>query len=148
MATRVVATTTAGHWACMWPAMADSWSAPVPVACWLWTPATAAGDPCRRGRWAPLQFCSNVTELPDGTIYFTESTSAFTYEHFKGAAFEARPRGSLFRRDPDGTVLTAAPGLYFANGVTPTADGSALVFAETLGRALSKYWLSGPGQAR
>ena len=38
----------------------------------------------------PLKFCSNVTELPDGTIYFTESTSAFTYEHFKGAAFEAR----------------------------------------------------------
>ena len=31
-----------------------------------------------------LQFCSNVTELADGTIYFTESTSAFTYEHFLG----------------------------------------------------------------
>ena len=82
----------------------------------------------------PLQFCSNVTESSDGTIYFTESTSAFTYEHFKGAIFEARPRGSLFRRDPDGTVLTVVPGLYFANGVTPTADGSALVFAETQGR--------------
>lgn len=90
-----------------------------------------------------LQFCSNVTELADGTIYFTESTSAFTYEHFKGAVLEARPRGSLFRRDPDGTVLTVEPGLYFANGVTPTADGSALVFAETLGRRLSKFWLSG-----
>ena len=46
--------------------------------------------------------------------------------------------------DPDGTVLTVVPGLYFANGVTPTADGSALVFAETQGRRLSKYWLSGP----
>ena len=90
-----------------------------------------------------LQFCSNVTELADGTIYFTESTSAFTYEHFKGAVLEARPRGSLFRRDPDGTVLTVVAGLYFANGVTPTADGSALVFAETMGRRLSKYWLSG-----
>jgi sugar lactone lactonase YvrE len=92
----------------------------------------------------PLQFCSNVTETSDGTIYFTESTSAFTYEHFKGAVLEARARGSLFRRDPDGTVLTVVPGLYFANGVTPTADGSALVFAETLGRRLSKYWLTGP----
>lgn len=91
-----------------------------------------------------LQFCSNVTETPDGTLYFTESTSAFTYEHFKGAVLEARARGSLFRRDPDGTVLTVVPGLYFANGVTPTADGSALVFAETLGRRLSKYWLTGP----
>ena len=91
-----------------------------------------------------LQFCSNVTETPDGTIYFTESTSAFTYAHYLGAIFEARPRGSLFRRDPDGTVLTVVPGLYFANGVTPTADGSALVLAETQGRRLSKYWVSGP----
>ena len=91
-----------------------------------------------------LQFCSNVTEMPDGTIYFTESTSAFTYAHYLGAVFEARGRGSLFRRDPDGTVLTVIPGLYFANGVTPTADGSALVIAETQGRRLSKYWLTGP----
>jgi sugar lactone lactonase YvrE len=91
-----------------------------------------------------LKFCSNVIEMPDGTIFFTESTSAFTYAHYLGAIFEARPRGSLFRRDPDGTVLTVVPGLYFANGVTPTADGSALVFAETQGRRLSKYWLTGP----
>jgi sugar lactone lactonase YvrE len=91
-----------------------------------------------------LQFCSNATEMPDGTIFFTESTSAFTYAHYMGAIFEARGRGSLFRRDPDGTVLTVIPGLYFANGVTPTADGSALVIAETQGRRLSKYWLSGP----
>jgi sugar lactone lactonase YvrE len=90
-----------------------------------------------------LQFCSNVTEMPDGTIFFTESTSAFTYTHYMGAIFEARGRGSLFRRDPDGTVLTVVPGLYFANGVTPTADGSALVIAETQGRRLSKYWLTG-----
>lgn len=91
-----------------------------------------------------LQFCSNVTETPDGAIYFTESTSAFTYEHFKGAVLESRARGSLFRRDPDGTVTTLAEELYFTNGVTVTADGSALVFAETLGRRLSKYWLTGP----
>jgi sugar lactone lactonase YvrE len=90
-----------------------------------------------------LQFCSNATEMPDGTIFFTESTSAFTYANYLGAIFEARGRGSLFRRDPDGTVLTVLPGLYFANGVTPTADGSALVFAETQGRRLSKYWLTG-----
>lgn len=91
-----------------------------------------------------LQFTSNVIELPDGTIYFTESTSALTYAHFTGAVLEARGRGSLFRRDPDGTVSIVADGLYFANGVAPTLDGTALVVAETLGRRISKYWLSGP----
>ncbi len=90
-----------------------------------------------------LHFCSNVTELQDGTIFFTESTSAFTYANYTAAILEARGRGGLFRRDPDGTVLNVMTGLYFANGVTQTADGSALVFAETQGRRLSKYWLTG-----
>ena len=92
----------------------------------------------------PLRFCSNVTETADGTIYFTESTSAFHFEHFLGAVLEARGRGGLFRLGTDGTVTTVVDGLYFANGVTVTADGSALVFAETLARRLSKYWLTGP----
>ncbi len=91
-----------------------------------------------------LQFCSNVVELPDGTIYFTESTAKFAFEHFKGAIFESRGDGGLFRRDPDGTVSTLLDHLYFANGLTPTVDGSALVFAETQARRLSKYWLTGP----
>lgn len=92
-----------------------------------------------------LGFCSNVTETSDGTIYFTESTSAgFGFEHFLGAFLEARGRGSLLRLDPDGTVTTVVSGLYFTNGLTVTADGSALVFAETMGRRLSKYWLTGP----
>lgn len=91
-----------------------------------------------------LQFCSNVVELPDGTIYFTESTAKFSFAHFKGAIFEARGDGGLFRLDPDGTVSTVVEHLYFANGLTPTVDGSALVFAETQARRLSKYWLTGP----
>ena len=92
----------------------------------------------------PLMFCSNVTETSDGTIYFTESTSRFHFEHYQGAILETRGSGSLFRLTTDGTVTTLVQGLYFANGVTPTADESALVFAETQGRRLSKYWLSGP----
>jgi len=92
----------------------------------------------------PLQFCSNVTETADGALYFTESTSAFTVADYLGAILEARPRGSLHRLDPDGTVTTPVDGMYFANGLTPTADGSALVIAETQGRRLSKYWLTGP----
>jgi sugar lactone lactonase YvrE len=92
----------------------------------------------------PLRFCSNATETSDGTVYFTESTSKFHYDYFTGAILEARGDGSLFRLEPGGGVTTLVNGLYFANGVTATADESALVFAETLGRRLSKYWLTGP----
>ncbi len=90
-----------------------------------------------------LTFCSNVVESSDGTIFFTESTSRFHYEYYKGSVVEGRPTGSLFRRDPDGTVSVLASDLYFANGVTLTADESALVFAETTACRLSKYWLIG-----
>lgn len=91
-----------------------------------------------------LIFCSNVTETADGTVYFTESTSAFTIDRYMAAILEARGRGALHRLGSDGSVTTVVDGLYFANGVTPTADGSALVFAETQARRLSKYWLTGP----
>jgi sugar lactone lactonase YvrE len=91
-----------------------------------------------------LTFCSNVVESSDGTIYFTESTDRFHYEYYKGAVIEARGSGSLFRRDPDGTVTRLAAGLHFANGVTLTADESAVVFAETTGARVSKFWLTGP----
>lgn len=91
-----------------------------------------------------LTFCSNAVEAADGTIFFTESTDRFHYEHYKGSVIEARGSGSLFARDPDGIVRTLASGLHFANGVTLTADESAVVFAESTGRRLSKYWLAGP----
>jgi sugar lactone lactonase YvrE len=91
-----------------------------------------------------FKFCSNVTETADGTIYFTESTKDFHFENFTAPIVEARGTGGLYRLATDGVVTTLADGLYFGNGVTLTADGSALVFAETQARRLSKYWLTGP----
>jgi hypothetical protein len=91
-----------------------------------------------------LKFCSNVTETADGSIYFTESTSAFTYQDYLAPFLEARARGSLFKLSPDGTASTVVPGLYYANGLTLTTDGTALVFAELQARRLMKYWLTGP----
>ncbi len=91
----------------------------------------------------PLTFCSNVVESSDGTIFFTESTSRFGYEYYKGSIVEGRPTGALFRRDVAGAVTELAGGLSFANGVTLTADESAVVFAESAGCRVSKYWLTG-----
>jgi sugar lactone lactonase YvrE len=91
----------------------------------------------------PLTFCSNVVESSDGTIFFTESTSRFHYEYYKGSIVEGRPTGALFRRDVAGAVTELAGGLSFANGVTLTADESAVVFAESAGCRVSKYWLTG-----
>jgi sugar lactone lactonase YvrE len=85
-----------------------------------------------------LRFCSNATAAADGTIWFTESTSRFDFEHYLGAIIEHRPSGRLMRRDPDGTVEVVVDELYFANGVTLTADETAVIFAETGASRISR----------
>ncbi|QJY50516.1 SMP-30/gluconolactonase/LRE family protein [Pseudonocardia broussonetiae] len=86
----------------------------------------------------PLRFCSNATAAADGTIWFTESSSRYDFEHYLGALLEHRPSGRLLRRDPDGRVEVVLDALHFANGVALTSDGSALLFAETNGPRLSR----------
>ena len=68
-----------------------------------------------------LQFCSNVVESPDGTIYFTESTASSPSSTSRARSSSPAASGGLFRRDPDGTVSTLLDRLYFANGLTLTA---------------------------
>src|SRR5699024_6573183 len=48
----------------------------------------------------PLRFCSNATAEKNGTIWFTESSSRYDFEQYRGALMEHCPSGRLFRRDP------------------------------------------------
>ena len=92
----------------------------------------------------PLRFCSNASWAPDGSIWFTQSTDRFDFEHYLGAFLEHRPSGRLLRRDPDGSVDVVLRDLYFPNGVSVTSDGGALLFVETAGYSLSRVPLTGP----
>ncbi|WP_198588282.1 phosphotransferase [Geodermatophilus chilensis] len=92
----------------------------------------------------PLTFASNVVAHPDGTIWFTTSTSRWDLEHHLGDLFEHSRTGRLVRRDPDGTVTPVLSGLAFANGLALAPDGSSLLFAETAAYRVSRYWLTGP----
>ncbi len=93
----------------------------------------------------PLRFCSNATAASDGTIWFTESSTRFDFEHYLGSFLEHRPSGRLLRRDPDGRVEVVLDNLYFANGVTLTSDESALLYTETAGYRISRLPLQGAG---
>ncbi|MEV4516612.1 SMP-30/gluconolactonase/LRE family protein [Dactylosporangium sp. NPDC049525] len=91
----------------------------------------------------PLTFASNVVQGPDGTIWFTTSTKRWSLEHHLGDMFEHTCTGRLIRRDPDGTVTTLLGELKFANGLVLAPDGSHLLFAETAGYRISRFWLTG-----
>ncbi|MGB9011806.1 MAG: SMP-30/gluconolactonase/LRE family protein [Aeromicrobium sp.] len=91
----------------------------------------------------PFRFCNNAATAQDGTIYFTDSSARFGFEHFRGDLLEHRPTGRLFRRDVDGTLTVLLDGLAFANGVALAPDESFLIVAETAGYALQRWWLTG-----
>ena len=93
---------------------------------------------------SPLTFASNVVEGRDGTIWFTVSTRRWDLEHHLGDFFEHSCTGLLARRDPDGTVTVLRDELKFANGLVLAPDASHLLFAESAGYRVSRYWLTGP----
>jgi sugar lactone lactonase YvrE len=92
----------------------------------------------------PLTFASNVVQHPDGTVWFTSSTSRWTVDDHLGDLFEHSCTGRLVRLDLDGTVTTVLRELKFANGLVLAPDGASLVFAETTGYRISRHWLTGP----
>lgn len=93
---------------------------------------------------APLTFASNVVEGRDGTIWFTVSTRRWGIANYLGDFIEHSCTGLLARRDPDGTVTVLCDELKFANGLVLAPDASHLLFAESGGYRVSRYWLVGP----
>ena len=92
----------------------------------------------------PVTFASNVVQAPDGTVWFTTSTSRWDLAHHLGDMFEHSCTGRLLRRDPDGTVTTVLSGLAFANGLVLAPDGRSLLVAETGRYRVVRHWLAGP----
>lgn len=92
---------------------------------------------------APLRFASNVVEGGDGTVWFTVSTRRWDLQTYLGDVFEHSCTGLLVRLDPDGVVTVLRDGLKFANGLALAPDESHLLFAETEGYRVSRYWLTG-----
>lgn len=92
----------------------------------------------------PLQFCSNVTEESDGTLWFTQSSTRFSLKHYMGAVLEHRGSGRLLRRTPDGTVTVVADEVDFPNGIALAPDGQSLFLVETTSYSVARRWIHGP----
>lgn len=91
-----------------------------------------------------LTFASNVARTRDGLIFFTTSTQRWDLDHYLGDVFEHSCTGRLLRHDPSGETTVLLEGLKFANGLVLAPDGSHLLYAETQGYRIGRYWLTGP----
>lgn len=90
-----------------------------------------------------LLVCNNAAVARDGTVYFSDSSTRFPVSRWRDDLIEQTGTGSLFRRDPDGSIERLATGLQFANGVALAPDESFVTVAETGARRLRRVWLTG-----
>ncbi|TDD58571.1 SMP-30/gluconolactonase/LRE family protein, partial [Kribbella antibiotica] len=90
----------------------------------------------------PMRFCNNAAVAPDGTIYFTDSSTRFGFEHWKADLLEHSATGSIYRLTPDGAVTQLATNRAFPNGVALSADHQTLYWAETASYAVYKLDLT------
>ena len=99
----------------------------------------------------PLVYVNNLAIGPDGTIYFSESSSKFgaqriggTYEASLLDIMEHGGHGRVFAFSPmTGNVDILLQNLNYANGVAISTDGSFLLVTETGHYRVLKHWLSG-----
>jgi len=91
-----------------------------------------------------MAFCNNAAVHPDGTVFFSDSSTVHPIERWKNDVAEDTGTGRLMRRSPDGAVDVLVDGLRFANGVALSAAADFVCVAETTGRTVVRRWLAGP----
>ena len=92
-----------------------------------------------------MRLADDLDIAPDGKIYFSEATIRYGFEEWVVDALEGRGNGRIIRYDPAaGTTRTILRNLLFANGMCIAHDSKSVLFAETWGCRVSRYWLEGP----
>jgi ribose transport system permease protein len=92
-----------------------------------------------------MRLADDLDIAPDGRIYFSEATIRYGFEEWVVDSLEGRGNGRIIRYDPaTGTTRTVLRNLLFANGMCVAHDGKSVLFAETWGCRVSRFWLEGP----
>lgn len=92
----------------------------------------------------PLSFANNAAVGPDGTIYFSQSTTRYAFAASLAEEFEAVPSGRLLAFRPHtGETEVLLTGLTLANGVAVLPGRNAVLVAESLACRLQRVCISG-----
>lgn len=92
-----------------------------------------------------FQLTDAVDVGPDGKLYFTDASSKHGYWDSIIDILEGRPNGRFLSYDPaTRQTRVLLKDLYFANGVTVSADRSSVIFCETGALRCKKYYIEGP----
>jgi len=85
-------------------------------------------------------FTNDVAVAPDGSIYFTDSSSRYTVDSFDKIMLSHTGTGRLLRYDPETQeTRVLKENLHFPNGLTFTKEHRALLMVETSEYRVRKY---------
>ena len=92
-----------------------------------------------------LRLADDLDITDDGRIFFSEATVRYEMHEWPVDGLEARGNGRIICYDPaTGTTRTVLRGLKFPNGICVARDGQSILFAETWGCCVKRYWFDGP----
>jgi ribose transport system permease protein len=92
-----------------------------------------------------LRLADDLDIADDGRIFFSEATVRYEMHEWPVDGLEARGNGRIICYDPNnGTTRTVLRGLKFPNGICIASDGQSILFAETFGCSIKRYWFDGP----
>ena len=92
-----------------------------------------------------MRLADDLDIAPDGRVFFSEATIRYDHQSWMMEALEGRGNGRIICYDPStNRSRTLISGLMFPNGICMTHDGQSMLFAETFGCRISRYWFDGP----
>ncbi len=92
-----------------------------------------------------LRLADDLDIADDGRIFFSEATVRYEMHEWPVDGLEARGNGRIVCYDPrNGTTRTVLRGLKFPNGICVEHGGQSILFAETWGCCVKRYWFDGP----
>ena len=96
-----------------------------------------------------LKLTDDLDIAPDGKIYFSEGTTRYDMTTWPVDGLEGRGSGRLVCYDPaTRKTRTVVHDVRFCNGVCLSHDARSILFCETFGLRLMRYWIEGPKRGK
>lgn len=91
-----------------------------------------------------LRLADDLDITDEGLIFFSEATVRYEMDEWPIDGLEARGNGRIISYDiKTGATRTELRGLKFPNGICVASDGQSILFAETFGCSIKRYWFAG-----
>jgi ribose transport system permease protein len=92
-----------------------------------------------------LRLADDLDITDNGLVFFSEATVRYEMDEWPVDGLEGRGNGRIICFDTNtGATHTVLRGLKFPNGICVASDGQSILFAETWGCSIKRYWFDGP----